>query len=131
MLVSDTHPLLWYLTGKRSQLSTKVLTAFEDAGAGRSLIKIPSAVLWEIAILYQKGRIRLNNTFERWAGKVSAIPGFDIVQLETTIISRSVGYDFYKDIFDKVIVATAVELDLPLITKDVAITESNLIEVYW
>ena len=29
------------------------------------------------------------------------------------------------------VVATAVELDMPLITKDVAITESNLIEVYW
>lgn len=108
-----------------------VLSAFEDAVAGHSLIKIPSVVLWEIAILDAKGRIKLDNTFEHWAGKVSAVSGFDIVQLETSVISRSVGYSFNNDIFDKAIVATAVELDLPLITKDVAITESNLVEIYW
>ncbi len=131
MFVTDAHPLLWYLTGKRSLLSTKVLTAFDEAVAGSSFIQIPTVVLWEIAILDAKGRIKLDNTFEHWAGKVSATSGFNIVQLETPIIARSVGYNFNNDIFDKVIVATAVEHDLPLITKDVAITDSNLIEVYW
>ena len=131
MFVSDTHPLLWFLTGQHSLLSKKILSAFEDAIAGQSLIKIPSVVLWEIAILDARGRIKLNNTFEHWAGKMSAVSGFDIVQLETPIISLSVGYSFNNDIFDKAIVATAVELDLPLITKDAAITESNLVEVYW
>jgi PIN domain nuclease of toxin-antitoxin system len=35
------------------------------------------------------------------------------------------------DPFDEVIVATALTLGLPLITKDVAITDSQLIEVIW
>ncbi len=57
--------------------------------------------------------------------------GFEIVPLEPSIISQSVGFNFNEDSFDKVIVASAIELDVPLITKDWAITESNLVEIYW
>lgn len=131
MYVSDTHPLVWYLTGKLSFLSPKVLNAFKSADAGNSLINISSVVLWEAAILQRKGRFNLGESFDRWVDKLSSKDGFNIVQLEPGIISRSVGYSFNNDIFDKAIVATAGEMDLPLITKDSAITESNLVEVYW
>ncbi|MDQ3062326.1 MAG: hypothetical protein M3R14_05610 [Acidobacteriota bacterium] len=57
--------------------------------------------------------------------------GFEIVPLETSIISQAVGYTFNNDSFDKIIAASTVELDVPLITKDIAIIESNLVEIYW
>lgn len=131
MYVSDTHPLLWYLTGKHSLLPTKIVAAFDQANEGSSLIKIPSVALWEVAILEKKGRVKLGHSFDHWAAKLSSNSGFDIIPLENQIISLSVGYTFNNDIFDKAIVATAVHLDLPLITKDFAITESKLAEVYW
>lgn len=131
MFVTDTHPLVWYSTRHYSLLSPKVLTAFRDTEAGESLIYVPAGVLWESAILLNKGTIRLPDGFERWANNLLKKPGFYVTNLDVSIISRSVGYNFNKDPFDRIIVATAVELDLPLITKDVAITESNLVEVYW
>ncbi|MBS1797531.1 MAG: hypothetical protein JSS81_27150 [Acidobacteria bacterium] len=57
--------------------------------------------------------------------------GFAIVHLETEIIAKSVGCNFNDDPFDNAIVATAVEFEIPLITRDMAIIGSNLAEIYW
>lgn len=131
MLVTDTHPLIWYATGRHSLLPAKVLKAFQKAETYETLIYIPAVVFWEIALLESLGKIRLKQRFDRWADVLLAKNNFEIAPLETSVIARSVGFDFNNDSFDKIIVAAAVEFDLPLITKDVAITESNLVEIYW
>jgi PIN domain nuclease of toxin-antitoxin system len=131
MFISDTHPLIWYSTGKYSQLSRKVLNLFQKAETGESLIYIPAVTFWEIALLENLGKIKLDKRFDFWANELLSGNGFEIVALEPSIISKSVGYNFNDDSFDKVIVASAVELDVPLITKDVAIAEANLVEIYW
>lgn len=58
-------------------------------------------------------------------------PGFGIAPLEPATIALAVGYNFNNDSFDNAIVATAAELSLPLITKDAAIVNSNLTEIFW
>ncbi|MEK7724479.1 MAG: type II toxin-antitoxin system VapC family toxin [Acidobacteriota bacterium] len=131
MFVTDTHSLVWYFNGKHSSLSPKVLSAFQQAENGELVIYIPSVVLWEIALLEKRGRIALKDGFEKWSRKVLARVGFAVAHLETEIIAKSVGYNFNDDPFDAAIVATAVEFQVPLITKDVAITNSNLVEIYW
>ena len=131
MFVTDTHPLVWYTTAKYAQLSPKVLAVFQKADAGESLIYVPAVVLWEIALLEHLRKIQMKEKFGRWASALLAKNGFAMVPLETSIISQSLGYNFNNDIFDKVIVATAADLEIPLITKDFAITESNLVETYW
>ncbi|HEX8735250.1 MAG TPA: type II toxin-antitoxin system VapC family toxin [Pyrinomonadaceae bacterium] len=131
MFVTDTHPLIWYSTGKYSQLSRKALSAFQKAEIGESLIYVPAVTFWEIALLENLGKIKLGKRFDFWATDLLSGNGFEIVPLEPWIISKSVGYSFNDDSFDKVIVASAVELDVPLITKDAAISEANLVEIYW
>lgn len=131
MFVTDTHPLIWYSTGKHSQLSRKVLIAFQKAETAETLIYVPAVVLWEIALLESLGRIKLNERFDRWANVLLAKRGFEIAPLEAPVISQAVGFNFNNDSFDKIIVANAMELEMPLITKDLAITESNLVEIYW
>ena len=118
MYVTDTHPLIWYATNKHSQLSQKVLKTFQQADNSETLIYIPAVSLWEIA-------------FERWVSSLLTKNGFEIVQLEPSITATSIGYNFNNDSFDKIIVASAIYMELPLITKDSAITESNLVEIYW
>ena len=131
MFVTDTHPLIWFSTRKYSQLSPKILSAFEKADAGESLIYIPAVVLWEIAILQNLGKINLPERFSFWSNKLLRKQGFKIIPLETSIIANAVNYGFNNDLFDKIIVSCAAEFDLPLITKDSAITESKLVEIYW
>lgn len=131
MFATDTHPLVWYVTAKHSFLSAKAVQAFKKAEAGEALIHVPSIVLLETAMLNASGKVRLGESFERWAERLLASRAFSIVDLEIKSISLAVGYSFNNDIFDKAIVATAVSMDLPLITKDVAISESGLVEIYW
>lgn len=131
MFLTDTHPLVWYSTNKHSQLSRKVLSAFQKADESETVIYISAVTFWEIALLNNLGKIKLNETFNHWAKALLEKNGFEIVPLEPPIISQSVGFNFNDDSFDKVIVASAIELDVALITRDWAITESNLVEIYW
>lgn len=131
MFVTDTHPLLWFANNKFSKLSAKVLEVFQKAERNESLIYIPAVVFWEIAILENLGKIKLTDRFDRWADILLSQNNFEIIHLEIPTIARSVGYNFNNDVFDKIIVSSAVELDLPLITKDFAVTNSNLVETYW
>lgn len=131
MFVTDTHPLIWFSTGKYSQLSSKVLSAFDKANEGDSLIYIPAVVLWEIAILQNLGKINLPERFDFWSSNLLRKKGFILIPLEPSIIANAVNYNFNNDPFDKIIVASAVDFNLPLITKDSAITNSNVVEIYW
>lgn len=131
MFVTDTHPLLWFAENKFSKLSAKVIEAFQKAERGESLIYIPAVVFWEIAILEHLGKIKLTDRFDHWADILLGQNNFQIIPLEISIIALSVGYNFNNDAFDKIIAASAAGLDVPLITKDIAITNSNLVEIYW
>ncbi len=131
MFVTDTHPLVWYATDKLHELSPPVRTLFEKAAQGESLIFVPSMVLVEAAMLVQKGTIKLPKRFDHWANNLASTDGFIILEVNIKIIHSAIGFSFNRDFFDKLMVATALDQQLPLITKDVAITESNLVEVYW
>lgn len=131
MFVTDTHALVWYTTRKTSRLSKNANAAFEKANNGEIVISIPSIVLFEIAMLERDGEISLQDGFLHWSRMLRKKTGFFIEILTPEIAYYSARYSFNADPFDRIIVATAVELDLPLITKDGAITESNLVEVFW
>lgn len=131
VFVTDTHPVIWFFGGKHGNLSKAALKAFTEAEDGNGFIYIPSVVLWEAAILERKGRIKLVGGFPRWVETVLKNSGFGIAPLDAAVINSAVGYNFNNDPFDNVIVVTADELSVPLITKDAAITDSNLVENHW
>jgi PIN domain nuclease of toxin-antitoxin system len=109
----------------------KALHIFESAVKGESFIYIPTIVLWEVAILERKQRIKLNNGFFDWSKQILSTKSFGIAPLEPKIIALGIGYNFNNDPFDEMITAFAAFMDLPLITKDNAIIESGLVEIYW
>lgn len=131
VFITDTHPLIWFTLGKRSALSPKALTAFESAEAGNSFIYIPAIVLWETALLERAGKIKLYDGFLRWTENLLNNSGFGIAALEPEIIALGAGYNFNSDPFDETIAAFAAHTELPLITRDTAITRSGLVEIYW
>ena len=131
VFVTDTHPLIWFTLNKRSALSKKVLAVFESAEKGEGFIYVPAIVLWETALLEQAGKIKLYNGFLRWTEKLFGNPGFGLAPLEPEAIALGAGYKINGDPFDETITAFAAHLDLPLITKDTAITNAGLVKVYW
>lgn len=129
--VTDTHPLIWYAANQKAKLSKKALKVFEKAWAKQAFIYVPAPVLWEIALLIKAGQIRLPQPFAQWAAALGSQPGFEIALLDAAIIETALNVRINGDPFDEVIVAAALTLDLPLITKDAAIIDSKLVEVVW
>lgn len=128
--VTDTHPLIWFATGKHVQLSRKVLRTFNAAVRGEALIYVPPFVLWEIAMLLRIGRIGLKEDYGDWAEHLIAQRGFDLADFSVQVATTAYRYPFL-DPFDAVITATASAKDLPLITRDREISHSGLVEVFW
>jgi PIN domain nuclease of toxin-antitoxin system len=128
--VTDTHPLVWYATGKHRQLSHRVLQAFHAASDAEALLYVPVFVLWEIAMLLKVGRIALHEPYGDWVEHLLAQPGFALAAVDGCMLAEAYSYPF-PDPFDSVITATARVMDLPLMTKDAEINTSQLADVFW
>lgn len=129
--VADTHALVFYFNRQHAQLSRRALDAFARAKQQQAYVYVPASAVWEISSLEKTGRIKLSLPYQDWMDGILAQPCFECVPLDAEIIAEARSYGFNDDIFDAAIVATARLKDVPLITKDVAITQSGLVEIYW
>jgi PIN domain nuclease of toxin-antitoxin system len=129
--VTDTHPLIFFANRNQRQLSRRVWNIFQEAEARQAVILIPAPALWEISFLEKNGLIKLDNPYEQWARELFSHPCYDCIPLDAAIIAEARQCHVNKDIFDAAIIATAKVKDLPLITRDQAITDAGLVEVIW
>jgi len=130
--VTDTHALIWHLTGV-PRLSTIAAKIFADTDAGLHRIHIPSIVLVEMIYLVDKERIA-----EALLDRVLAllkIPhgSYAVAPLDSAVAQamRRVPRDTVPDMPDRIIVATACHLGLPLLSKDLAIGAVEGLDVVW
>jgi|SRR3989339_1658118 len=130
--VTDTHPLVWFFA-KREKLSSKVLKIFEDCENNYSVMYIPTPVIWEIGLLLRTGKIRFKMSLREWYQKLSQYKTFIVLPLEpeTVIKSNDLVLSENEDPFDRIIVASALSMDCPLITVDGYIHDSNAVEIIW
>jgi PIN domain nuclease of toxin-antitoxin system len=130
--VTDTHPLLYYFTSAERKLTSKAQRAFDDALQCRStLIYVPAVVLWEISILLERGRITLDMALPDWINTLFANPMILSQPFDETTIKHYHGLTFNEDPFDKAIVATALQLNLPLITNNSIMHDKQPCVVCW
>lgn len=129
--VADTHAIIWYLFAD-ARLSHVAQTTFEEAAAAGDQIAFSAITLAEIVYLSEKGRIapatfdRLLKAMAEERTVLSEIP-FDrsIAQALSTVKREEV-----PDLPDRIIVATALHLGLPLISRDRKIQLAH-VETIW
>ena len=131
LYAADTHALIFFANQTYRQLSEKALRAFEAAVSGQAYIYIPAPVIWEASLLEKIGQVKFGKPFREWVKDLLQMNCYEVVPLDSEIITESRDYGFNDDIFDAAIVATAKLKDVPLITRDNAITNSGLIDIYW
>ena len=119
MAVLDTHILVWWVNGDNA-LSTKAKKTITDTLDQGGEIVISSISAWEISMLIQKGRLLLTVDVESWLDQVAQIDGVMFYPVDNEIALKSVSLpgNFHRDPADRMIVATARKLALPLITTD-------------
>ena len=108
-VVLDAHAWIWMAAGD------------ERAGklrgyAGRLLL--PAIGVWETAMLAAKGRLKLQPDVDTWVSQNLEAP-VELEPLSSEISIRSSRLrDFHGDPADRLIVATALVLQMPLVTAD-------------
>ena len=126
----DTHVWIWWLLGDPG-LSRTERDAL-DALPADSRPLISAISLWEFATLVDLGRIQINGSVEDWL-KIAASPSTVRVQPITSGIVAEMNRlpaSFHRDPADRLIVATARFLKVPLATKDRKIRVSRLVPLW-
>ena len=133
LLVTDTHPLIWYIGNQHSRLPKKVLAAFRSAQAGTgTYIWVPAAVVWEMSVLMKKTRrVTALASLAEIVNDDFYSKSISVADQLTEDLLLAHSLDFSKDPFDALIVATALRLELPLITADGAISEAKPCPLFW
>jgi PIN domain nuclease of toxin-antitoxin system len=132
LYVTDTHPLIYFSTGKRQKLGKDARRVFQQAERGKARIVIPVTVLEEILHLSEDGRIRLALPFPDLVAYYQREPTpFFIQDYTAEVLLAAARHPAIRDPFDRVIVATAHALDYPLITNDSFLQEGKFVPIVW
>ena len=132
MLILDTHVLVWWVNGSDS-LSKVAEKAIKKTLAQGSEIIVSSITAWEVSMLINSGRLTLSMDVESWFAEISQIDGVRLSPVDNEIAIRSTVLpgSFHKDPADRMIVATARKLAVPLVTADEKIRNYEHVKTIW
>lgn len=120
-ILLDTHVLVWLLLGNK-KIGKKAASLISKALQEDNLY-FSAITIWEIAMLAERGRIKLAQPIHHWYKNILSfgikeISFYGDVAIDSVLLSG-----FHADPSDRMIVATAIDKDLTLITADCNILE--------
>lgn len=131
LAVTDTHALIWAIGDKRKQLGRRAKRLFDRADDHEGSIFIPTFALVELGEACRKGHVTLNQPFQEWTRLAFARGKYQEAPLTAEIVCVAQGLYGIPERGDRLIAATAVALDLPLITRDPEIAQTAGVECIW
>jgi len=87
--------------------------------------------LFEILMLLERRHITMRMDLDEWHALISRLPGLPLEPLGWDDVREARGLARLVDPFDRLIAASAVRLDVPLITGDERMRESGLVRTVW
>ncbi|HEX2205384.1 MAG TPA: PIN domain-containing protein [Longimicrobium sp.] len=131
LVVSDTHALIWYAQGRTQKLGPAARRVFERCASGQAAVYVPALVLAELSEAARCGRVALPGGFLFWTAQLFASGRFVPVGLTWEILRRAESLYAIPERGDRLIAATAAQLDAPLLTRDPEIGAAAGVEVIW
>lgn len=115
----DTHEWIWFLRGDTARLNQSTVDEFLS-WQEQEILYVSAASVWEIAVSVSKGRLTLGVSIEDWVERSTNDGGLKLLPLTPTILIESTRLPDspHKDPGDRMIMATALEYDLTLVTRD-------------
>ena len=131
MIILDTHVWVWWLSDPR-QLTIRARGVLATAASERA-IYVSSISVWEIAMLVAKDRLRFTMEASDWIARSEALPFLHFIPVDNAIALRSVRLPepFHKDPADRIIVATAMTMGAPILSKDGRILKYPHVKSIW
>ncbi len=131
MIVIDTHVIVWdaLQPGKISKKARRMIDRANETGE----IIVADISLWEIAMLMKMKRLRIDATYSEFIRLVKSANHYSIQAITPEIadLSVSLSSEINLDPADRLICATAIHLNVPLITADSNLINAKSIETVW
>lgn len=117
-MILDTHVLIWFFEGSKS-LGLGARRRIEKA-TDMDPVFVSAITPWEIAMLVSKNRLELSRPLSQWVESILESDAIALAPLtpKIAIDSATLPGTFHKDPADRIIVATARRLGIPLLTVD-------------
>jgi PIN domain nuclease of toxin-antitoxin system len=128
--ITDTHALIFHAAGG-GRLGPKARAHFEASERREAITYVPAAVMWECSLLARAVRINLHRPARQFFDDLFSNPAYLPLDLTPSQVLLAGELRFTRDPFDALIVASAKDLALPLVTRDAAIRESGSVPIIW
>jgi PIN domain nuclease of toxin-antitoxin system len=130
LILLDTQVVIW-LAGEPERLSSKAITAIEEARRSGGGLAVCDITLWELTLLSEKGRVSLEGGLDRFLQQVEL--GFKVLPINARACSLTLSLppSYPRDPADRLIGATALASGLSLVTSDRGIRRSRAVPVIW
>jgi PIN domain nuclease of toxin-antitoxin system len=134
VILLDTHVLFWMASDSK-RLSRRAREAIRDArqdqGRQNAGIAVATITVWELAWLAQNGRIAVAGSVESFVRELVARVILRPVTPEIAALAVRLPEQFPKDPADRLIASTAIVEGMTLVTADMRIRQSTLVDTVW
>ncbi len=130
--ITDTHAFIWHLT-RDARLSPTASAVFSEADNGRNTIWVPGVVLVEAVYLVEKARFPATLIVRMLELVDPPSQNYPVAPLDAAVIRtlQKIDRQLVPDMPDRIIVATAQHLGLPLLSKDLAFAAVPDLSLVW
>jgi len=124
VLLLDTHVWIWILAGDARRIGRRARVLLTRAES-RDAIRISPVTLFEVMALHAAGRLHLTRPPDEWIRQAMASAPVRIAELSASIAidAGRISRDVLGDPMDRLLVATAAEMDATLLTADARIVQ--------
>ena len=131
VITIDTHIIIWDAL-KPEMLSEAAKLEIAKANNFDGII-ICDISLWEIAMLVKKGRIEIETTYLKFIDLIKASNNYIIQSITPEIaeLSTTLPNEVNADPADRLIAATSIITNTPLITADKNLQQSSILNTVW
>ncbi|MBN3856338.1 MULTISPECIES: type II toxin-antitoxin system VapC family toxin [unclassified Paraburkholderia] len=129
MVALDTCALVYWLRGDQA-LSEPARAAIESA-LEESEVLISAISLLEVAQFVESGRLALSMDTRRWLATLASLEGVRMVPVDTAIAVRATTMSAQLPMPQRLVVATARTLGVPLVTPDASVRALTHIDTIW
>ncbi len=132
MILLDTQAVIWWAQEEPSRLSLRARREIAKAEKEQALVASAMSI-WEVCFLVKSERLQLGVTIEQWLSALTSLREIHIIPIDAEIARLSIYLPepFHKDPADRMIVATAISLDAPMVTSDRKIRSYPYVRTIW
>jgi len=128
VIVLDSHVLVWLSLGDRrlSARARQLIDADDEP-------VVSAITVYEVERAVARGRVEVEGDPRRWLARALAATGTQVHDVTQSVACRAAGLpdSSIGDPADRLIISTALELGVHLVTRDERLRKSRIVDTVW